>query len=63
MVVTARYGWWYNYGGLQGAAYLLAFLALVIAVSATLHYLVEKPVERRLRRIPVGQPRPVSRTA
>jgi peptidoglycan/LPS O-acetylase OafA/YrhL len=59
MVLTARYGWWFNYGGLQGAAYLLAFLALVIAVSATLHYLVEKPVERRLRRIPVGQPRPV----
>lgn len=57
MVLTARYGWWFNYGGLQGAAYLLAFLALVLAVSAALHYLVEKPVERRLRRLPIGQPR------
>jgi peptidoglycan/LPS O-acetylase OafA/YrhL len=57
MAFTTRFGWWYNYGGLQGAAYLLAFLALVLALSAALHYLVEKPVERRLRRLPVGQPR------
>ena len=30
--------------------------ALVIPASATLHYLVEKPVEGRLRRMPVGVP-------
>jgi len=54
MVVTARYGWWVNPGGLWGLAGLLAFLALVIAAAAALHYLVEKPVERRLRRVPVG---------
>ena len=40
-----------NPGGLRGLASLLAFLALVLAVSAALHHLVEKPVERRLRRI------------
>jgi peptidoglycan/LPS O-acetylase OafA/YrhL len=58
MVVTAHFGWWYNYGGLPGLALLLAYLALVLAVSASLHYLVEKPVERRLRRLrrlPVGR--------
>ena len=54
MVVTARYGWWVNPGGLWGLAGLLAFLALVIAAAAALHYLVEKPVERRLRRVPLG---------
>jgi peptidoglycan/LPS O-acetylase OafA/YrhL len=59
MVLTAHYGWWFNYGGLEGLAGLLAFLALVIAASAALHYLIEKPVERRLRRMPVGQPRTV----
>jgi peptidoglycan/LPS O-acetylase OafA/YrhL len=57
MAFTARFGWWDNPGGPLGLAYLLAFLALVLAASAALHYLVEKPVERRLRRIPVGQPR------
>ena len=56
MALTARFGWWDNPGGLEGLAYLLAFLALVIAASAALHYLVEKPVERHLRRVPVGVP-------
>ena len=56
MVLTARFGWWDNPGGLEGLACLLAFLALVIAASAALHYLIEKPVERRLRRVPVGVP-------
>jgi peptidoglycan/LPS O-acetylase OafA/YrhL len=56
IVLTAHFGWWYNYGGLPGLALLLAYLALVLAVSAALHYLVDKPVERRLRRLPVGQP-------
>jgi peptidoglycan/LPS O-acetylase OafA/YrhL len=54
MVFTARFGWWDNPGGLAGLACLLAFLVLVLAASAALHYLVEKPVERRLRRIPIG---------
>ena len=40
---------------LTGVSYLdSAGVALVLAASAALHYLVEKPVERRLRRIPVG---------
>jgi peptidoglycan/LPS O-acetylase OafA/YrhL len=55
MVFTARYGWWVNPGGLPGLACLLAFLALVIAISTALHHLVEKPVERRLRQVPAGQ--------
>jgi peptidoglycan/LPS O-acetylase OafA/YrhL len=54
LVVTARWGWWNNPGGL---ADLLGFLALCLAVAATLHYLVEKPVERGLRLIPVGRRR------
>jgi peptidoglycan/LPS O-acetylase OafA/YrhL len=58
MVFTAHYGWWNNPGGGWGLVSLLAFLALVLAVSAALHHLVEKPVERRLRRIPLGQPAP-----
>jgi len=57
MVFTDRFGWWDNPGGPLGLAYLLAFLALVLAASAALHYLVEKPVEGRLRRIPVGKQR------
>jgi peptidoglycan/LPS O-acetylase OafA/YrhL len=54
MAFTMRLGWWDNSGGPAGLACLLAFLALVLAASAALHYLIEKPVERRLRRVPVG---------
>jgi len=54
MVVTAPLGWWNNPGGPLGLAAFVAFLALALAVAATLHYLVEKPVERRLRAIGVG---------
>jgi peptidoglycan/LPS O-acetylase OafA/YrhL len=57
MAVTAHYGWWNNPGGLAGLACLLAFLALAVAAAAALHYLIEKPVERHLRRMPIGQPR------
>lgn len=59
MVFTARFGWWNNSGGPFGLACLLAFLALILAASAALHHLIEKPVERRLRRIPIGQSLPV----
>jgi peptidoglycan/LPS O-acetylase OafA/YrhL len=54
LVVTARWGWWNNPGGLRGLADLLGLLALCLTVAATLHYLVEKPVERGLRLVPVG---------
>ena len=54
LVVTAPLGWWDNPGGLWGLADFLGFLALTLAVAAALHHLVEKPIERRLRRIPVG---------
>jgi peptidoglycan/LPS O-acetylase OafA/YrhL len=59
MMFTARFGWWDNPGGPLGLAYLLAFL--VLAASAALHHLVEKPVERRLRRIPIGAATPAAR--
>lgn len=52
--ITAPLGWWNNSGGLLGVVAFLAFLSLAIAVAATLHYLVEKPVERRLRAIGAG---------
>jgi peptidoglycan/LPS O-acetylase OafA/YrhL len=58
LVVTAPWGWWNNPGGLWGLADFLGFLALVLALAAALHYLVEKPVERRLRRISVARVRP-----
>ncbi|MGH3255687.1 MAG: acyltransferase family protein [Streptosporangiaceae bacterium] len=54
LVVTAPLGWWNNPGGLWGVADFLGFLALTLAVAGALHHLVEKPIERRLRRIPVG---------
>jgi peptidoglycan/LPS O-acetylase OafA/YrhL len=54
LVVTAPLGWWDNPCGLWGLADLAGFLALTLAIAAALHHLVEKPIERRLRRIPVG---------
>ncbi len=54
LVVTSPLGWWNNPGGLWGLADFLGYLALTLAVAAALHHLVEKPIERRLRRIPVG---------
>jgi peptidoglycan/LPS O-acetylase OafA/YrhL len=56
LVVTAPWGWWNNPGGLWGLADFLGFLTLALAVAAALHYLVEKPVERQLRRIRIGHP-------
>jgi peptidoglycan/LPS O-acetylase OafA/YrhL len=57
LVVTAPWGWWDNPGGLLGLADFIGFLALAIALAAALHYLVERPVERRLRRVPIGRAR------
>jgi len=54
---TSRWHWWDNAGGVWGLAAFLAFLALAVAVAATVHYLVEKPVERGLRRLQVGMVR------
>lgn len=54
IVLTAPLGWWNNPGGLWGLADFLAFLALALAIAAILHYSVERPLDRRLRRIPVG---------
>jgi len=58
LVVTAPWGWWNNPGGVLGLADFIAFLALALALAAALHYLVERPVERGLRRIRIGRARP-----
>jgi peptidoglycan/LPS O-acetylase OafA/YrhL len=54
-LLTNQWGWW---GAPRGVASLVAFLVyigLTVAVAAVLHYLVEKPIERALRRLPIGQ--------
>jgi peptidoglycan/LPS O-acetylase OafA/YrhL len=56
-LLTSRWHWWDNAGGVWGLAAFIAFLALAVAVAATVHYLVEKPVERGLRRLRVGSVR------
>jgi peptidoglycan/LPS O-acetylase OafA/YrhL len=58
LVVTAPWGWWDNPGGLLGLADFLGFLALALALAAALHHLVEKPLDRRLRRIRIGAAQP-----
>ena len=51
-VVTSNWGWWSNPRGLAGLGAFLGFLAFATAVAAAVHYLIEKPVERALRRLP-----------
>jgi peptidoglycan/LPS O-acetylase OafA/YrhL len=58
LVVTSPWGWWNNPGGLLGLADFVSFLALALAIAAALHYLVERPVERRLRRVAIRRARP-----
>jgi peptidoglycan/LPS O-acetylase OafA/YrhL len=53
-LLTSRWSWWDNPGGVWGLASFVAFLALAVAVAAVIHYLLEKPIERGLRRLPVG---------
>jgi peptidoglycan/LPS O-acetylase OafA/YrhL len=48
-LLTQRWGWWGNSGGLDGALQFVAFLALSTAVAAGAHYALEKPAERALR--------------
>lgn len=52
---TSRFNWWLAPGGLWTLLSFLEFLALAITVAAALHYLVEKPIANRLRRLPIGK--------
>ena len=52
--ITQAWGWWPPRGDLLGVAAFAAFLVLAVAVAGLLHHLVEKPLERRLRALPVG---------
>ena len=53
-LMTSRWSWWDNSGGVWGLAAFAGFLALAVCVAAIVHYLVEKPIERALRHLPVG---------
>ena len=59
-LLTSRWHWWDNSGGVSALIAFIAFLTLAVAVAAAAHYLVEKPVERALRRLRVGLGRPAS---
>lgn len=52
--ITQSWGWWPSRHDLVGVATFAAFLALALAAAGLLHHLVEKPLERRLRAMPVG---------
>jgi peptidoglycan/LPS O-acetylase OafA/YrhL len=56
-LLTNPWGWWGLPRGFASVLPFVAYLALAVAVAAGLHYLVEKPIERALRRLPVGQRR------
>jgi peptidoglycan/LPS O-acetylase OafA/YrhL len=53
-LLTSRWGWWGTPGGVDSLVAFVAYLALAVGVAATLHYLVEKPIERRLRHLTVS---------
>jgi peptidoglycan/LPS O-acetylase OafA/YrhL len=53
-IFTDRFHWWDNSGGLSGLACFVEYLALAVTVAALVHHGIEKPVERALRRLPVG---------
>ena len=61
--ITQSWGWWPVRQDLVGVAAFVAFLLLAIAAAGLLHHLVEKPLERRLRPLPVGRARPMAYSA
>lgn len=54
LLLTVEWGWWPAAGGLAGAAAFVVFLLLATGLAAGLYYLTERPIERYLRRWPVG---------
>ena len=58
--LTQGWGWWPARSDMLGAAAFAAFVLLAVIVAGLLHHLVEKPIERRLRAVPVGVKSPRS---
>jgi peptidoglycan/LPS O-acetylase OafA/YrhL len=53
-LLTNQWHWWDNSGGFEALALFTAYLCLAVVVAAALYLLVERPVERRLRRLRIG---------
>jgi peptidoglycan/LPS O-acetylase OafA/YrhL len=53
-LLTLSWGWWANSGGVDGAAALVGYLVIAVGLAAALHHTAERPIERYLRRWPVG---------
>ena len=55
--ITHGWGWWPRRQGVEGLVAFTGFLILAVLVAGCLHHLFERPVERRLRALPVGASR------
>lgn len=53
-IFTSRWSWWHNHGGYSAVLMFAAYLSLAVCVAGCLCLLIERPVERRLRRLRVG---------
>lgn len=49
---TSRFGWWHNAGHWWATGRLALFILLALGTAAALHYLLEGPLDRLLRRAP-----------
>lgn len=49
---TSSFGWWRNTGHLLATGRLILFIALALGTAAALHYWLEGPLDRLLRRLP-----------
>jgi peptidoglycan/LPS O-acetylase OafA/YrhL len=54
LLLAEQHGWWQGDGGLGGLLGFASFLAVATAVAAAVHLGLERPVDRLLRRLPVG---------
>jgi peptidoglycan/LPS O-acetylase OafA/YrhL len=62
-LLTNPWGWWGMPRGLKSLEAFIVYISLAVAVAAALHYLIEKPIEHALRRLPVGRRRRVEAPA
>ena len=53
-IFTSRWSWWHNHGGYSAVLMFAAYLALAVCVAACLCLFVERPIERRLRHLRIG---------
>ncbi|MHB1500695.1 MAG: acyltransferase family protein [Candidatus Dormibacteria bacterium] len=49
---TSRFGWWDNEGHLLATGRLILFIGLALATAAAVHFWLERPLDRALRRLP-----------